>query len=68
MLARPMIEFACAVSVFVCDAAIPVAAQSFVGATIVVPERRSSEYLQRFVESEIAKNAAPIKAAGISMD
>jgi tripartite-type tricarboxylate transporter receptor subunit TctC len=39
-----------------------------VAATIVVPERRSSEYLQRFVESEIAKNAAPIKAAGISMD
>ncbi len=39
-----------------------------VGATIVAPERRSSEYLQRFVESEIAKNAAPIKAAGIAMD
>jgi tripartite-type tricarboxylate transporter receptor subunit TctC len=37
-----------------------------VGATIVAPERRSSEYLQRFVE--IAKNAAPIKAAGIAMD
>jgi tripartite-type tricarboxylate transporter receptor subunit TctC len=39
-----------------------------VGATIVAPERRSPEYLQRFVESEIEKNAAPIKAAGISMD
>jgi tripartite-type tricarboxylate transporter receptor subunit TctC len=39
-----------------------------VGATIVPPERRSSEYLRRFVESEIEKNAAPIKAAGISLD
>jgi tripartite-type tricarboxylate transporter receptor subunit TctC len=39
-----------------------------VGAIIVPPERRSSEYLQTFVLGEIAKNAAPIKAAGISMD
>jgi tripartite-type tricarboxylate transporter receptor subunit TctC len=39
-----------------------------VGVTVVAPERRSPEYLQRFVESEIERNAAPIKAAGISMD
>lgn len=39
-----------------------------VGAIVVAPERRSPEYLQKFVVSEIAKNAAPIKAAGISMD
>jgi tripartite-type tricarboxylate transporter receptor subunit TctC len=38
------------------------------GAIVVAPERRSTEYLKRFVESEIEKNAAPIKAAGISMD
>jgi tripartite-type tricarboxylate transporter receptor subunit TctC len=38
------------------------------GTIIVAPERRSSEYLQRFVVSEIEKNAGPIRAAGISMD
>jgi tripartite-type tricarboxylate transporter receptor subunit TctC len=38
------------------------------GALVVAPERRSPEYLQRFVESEIEKNAKPLKAAGISMD
>jgi tripartite-type tricarboxylate transporter receptor subunit TctC len=38
------------------------------GAIVVAPERRSPEYLQRYVASEIEKNAAPIKAAGISMD
>ena len=35
------------------------------GATVVAPDRRSPEYLQKFVESEIAKWAGPIKAAGI---
>jgi tripartite-type tricarboxylate transporter receptor subunit TctC len=39
-----------------------------VGVIVVAPERRSPEYLQRFVVSEIARNAGPIKAAGISMD
>jgi tripartite-type tricarboxylate transporter receptor subunit TctC len=38
------------------------------GAIVVAPERRTPEYLQRYVASEIEKNAAPIKAAGISMD
>jgi tripartite-type tricarboxylate transporter receptor subunit TctC len=38
------------------------------GTIIVSPERRSSEYLRRFVPSEIEKNAGPIRAAGISMD
>jgi tripartite-type tricarboxylate transporter receptor subunit TctC len=38
------------------------------GVTLVAPERRTPDYLQKFVESEIAKWAAPIKAAGISMD
>jgi tripartite-type tricarboxylate transporter receptor subunit TctC len=38
------------------------------GTIIVQPERRSSDYLQRFVLSEIEKNGAPIRAAGISMD
>jgi tripartite-type tricarboxylate transporter receptor subunit TctC len=36
-----------------------------VGADAVAPERRSSEYLQKFVESEIVKWAEPIKAAGL---
>lgn len=36
-----------------------------VGADIVAPERRSPEYLQRFVQSEIEKWAAAIKAAGL---
>jgi tripartite-type tricarboxylate transporter receptor subunit TctC len=39
-----------------------------IGATVVVPERRSPEYLQTFVESEIAKWAAPIKAANITAE
>ena len=38
------------------------------GAIVVAADRRSPEYLQRYVESEIEKNAKPIKAAGISMD
>jgi tripartite-type tricarboxylate transporter receptor subunit TctC len=38
------------------------------GVMTVAPERRSPDYLQKFVASEIEKNAAPLKAAGISMD
>ena len=38
------------------------------GVTLVAPERRSPEYLQTFVESEIEKWGGPIKAAGISAD
>jgi tripartite-type tricarboxylate transporter receptor subunit TctC len=38
------------------------------GATVVAPERRSPEYLQAFVDSEIKKWAAPIKASGVSAD
>jgi tripartite-type tricarboxylate transporter receptor subunit TctC len=36
------------------------------GAEIVAPERRTPEYLQKFVASEIEKWAGPIKAAGLS--
>jgi tripartite-type tricarboxylate transporter receptor subunit TctC len=36
-----------------------------IGADVVAPERRSPEYLQKLVESEIVKWAAPIKAAGV---
>jgi tripartite-type tricarboxylate transporter receptor subunit TctC len=39
-----------------------------VGAVTVAPERRSPAYLQNFVLSEIEKNAAPIRAAGLAMD
>lgn len=38
------------------------------GMRIPPPERRSPDYLGRFVASEIEKWAAPIKAAGISLD
>ena len=38
------------------------------GVDLVAPERRSPEYLQKFVESEITKWARPIKAAGVIMD
>jgi tripartite-type tricarboxylate transporter receptor subunit TctC len=38
------------------------------GATVVAPARRSPEYLRRFVESETAKWATVVKAAGISAD
>jgi len=37
---------------------------SAVAATVAAPERRSPEYLQKFIASEIEKWAAPIKASG----
>jgi tripartite-type tricarboxylate transporter receptor subunit TctC len=39
-----------------------------IGADLPTDERRSPEYLQKFVETEIEKWAGPIKASGISMD
>jgi tripartite-type tricarboxylate transporter receptor subunit TctC len=39
-----------------------------IGATMVAPERRSSEYLGKFVASEVEKWAGPIKASGASVD
>ncbi|MCC6778718.1 MAG: hypothetical protein IT537_19180 [Hyphomicrobiales bacterium] len=38
------------------------------GALVVAPARRTTEYLERFVETEIEKHGAPIRAAGISID
>jgi tripartite-type tricarboxylate transporter receptor subunit TctC len=38
------------------------------GSIVAAPERRSTEYLKSFTESEIAKNGAPIKAAGMSIE
>ncbi len=38
------------------------------GAVIVGPERRSPEYLQRFVQDEIEKWAGPIRASGAIVD
>jgi tripartite-type tricarboxylate transporter receptor subunit TctC len=38
------------------------------GLIVVAPERRSPAYLQAFVESEIEKWAAPIKASGVKED
>ena len=39
-----------------------------VGTEPVAPERRSPEYLQEFVASEIKKWAAAIKTSGVSLD
>jgi tripartite-type tricarboxylate transporter receptor subunit TctC len=39
-----------------------------VGVTVVTPERRSSDYLKKFVETETEKWAATIKASGVSLD
>jgi tripartite-type tricarboxylate transporter receptor subunit TctC len=39
-----------------------------IGVDPVAPERRSSEYLAKFVETEIAKWAGPVKASGLSTD
>jgi hypothetical protein len=38
------------------------------GMGIPPPERRSPDYLARFVQSEIAKWSGPIKAANITLD
>lgn len=38
------------------------------GVTIVAPERRSSDYLQQFVVTEIEKWTGPVKASGVSLD
>ncbi|MGP0090251.1 MAG: Bug family tripartite tricarboxylate transporter substrate binding protein [Xanthobacteraceae bacterium] len=38
------------------------------GAVLVAPDRRSSDYLATFVHSEIDKWATPIKASGVSTD
>jgi tripartite-type tricarboxylate transporter receptor subunit TctC len=39
-----------------------------VGVTVVAPERRSPEFLAKFIPAEIAKWAGPIKASGVSAD
>jgi len=39
-----------------------------IGAAPIAPERRTPAYLAAFVEREIAKWAAPIRASGISVD
>jgi tripartite-type tricarboxylate transporter receptor subunit TctC len=39
-----------------------------IGADLVPPERRSPDYLQKFVSGEIEKWAGPIRESGVSMD
>ena len=39
-----------------------------IGTDLVTPDRTGTEYLARFVSSEIKKWAAPIKASGVSID
>src|SRR5690348_15833102 len=36
------------------------------GVTVVAPERRSAEYLAKYIPAEIEKWAGPIKASGVS--
>jgi tripartite-type tricarboxylate transporter receptor subunit TctC len=38
------------------------------GAIVVPPERRSTQYLKEYMAKEIEKNAAPIRAAGLSIE
>jgi len=38
------------------------------GSIVTPPDRRSTEYLKTFTESEIGKNGAPIKAAGMLIE
>jgi tripartite-type tricarboxylate transporter receptor subunit TctC len=38
------------------------------GVTVVGPDRRSSDYLKKFLDSEIERWAATIKASGVSLD
>jgi len=39
-----------------------------IGVDPVGPDRRSSEYLGKFVEAEVAKWAGPVKASGLATD
>jgi len=52
------------------DAATPLveARLKELGVTVVGPERRSPEYLKRFLDAEIEKWAVTIKASGVSLD
>jgi tripartite-type tricarboxylate transporter receptor subunit TctC len=38
------------------------------GVDVVTPDRRSPEYLAKFVAAEVAKWAGPVKAAGVVQD
>ena len=39
-----------------------------IGTDLVTPDRTGTDYLKRFVGSEIEKWATPIKASGVSVD
>jgi len=39
-----------------------------IGAAPIAPERQTPEYLATFVEQEVVKWAAPIRASGITVD
>ena len=39
-----------------------------IGVSTVAPERRSPDYLQKFVEAEIEKWAVPIRSAGVTAE
>ena len=39
-----------------------------IGVTVVAPDRRSPDYLQKFLAGEIERWAGPIKASGVSLD
>jgi hypothetical protein len=39
-----------------------------IGTDLVTPDRTSTDYLKKFVSSQIDKWAGPIKASGVSID
>jgi tripartite-type tricarboxylate transporter receptor subunit TctC len=64
----PIVQRLHAAAVATLDTAAVQAALQRIGSTVVAPERRSPEHLQRFVAGEIARWAAPIRASGVTLN
>jgi tripartite-type tricarboxylate transporter receptor subunit TctC len=64
----PIVQKLHAATVATIDSAAVKSRMQEIGADLMPPERRSPDYLQRFVENEIAKWAGPIKASGAAID
>src|SRR5262249_40340243 len=64
----PIVERLHAASVQTLDTPLVEARLKELGVTVVGPERRSPDYLKRFLDAEIEKWAVTIKASGVSLD
>ena len=64
----PIVERLHAASVQTLDTPLVEARLKELGVTVVGPERRSPDYLKRFLAAEIEKWALTIKASGVSLD